>query len=128
DSGWQIRTVADGSPALQRFLDRIGFFLDLVGVTALLVGGIGIGNAVAGFVASKTHTIATLKCLGAPSRLVFTAYLTQIIALALAGIAAALLIGAGLPLLLRPLLAGLMPVPLRVGVYPLPLASAAACG
>jgi len=128
EAGWQIRTAADGSPALQRFLDRIAFFLDLVGVTALLVGGIGIGNAVAGFVASKTRTIATLKCLGAPSRLVFTVYLAQVLVLAIAGIAVALAIGAVMPLLLRPLLAGLMPVPLRLGVYPLPLASAAVCG
>ncbi|TMJ75395.1 MAG: ABC transporter permease, partial [Alphaproteobacteria bacterium] len=81
DGGWQIRSSADASPGLQRFIERVGFFLDLAGITALLVGGIGIGNAVAGYVASKTAAIATLKCLGASTRLIFATYLIQILAL-----------------------------------------------
>src|ERR1700688_1905967 len=93
EAGWQLRTGADASPALQRFIDRIGFFLNLAGITALLVGGVGIGNAVAGYVASKTAAIATLKCLGASTRLVFAAYFAQILALALIGIAFGLLFG-----------------------------------
>ena len=31
--------------------------------TVLAVGGIGVGNAVAGYVTSKTRAIATLKCV-----------------------------------------------------------------
>ena len=46
-----------GSPALQRFLDRVAFFLHLAAVTALLVGGIGVGNAVAGYIDGKTASI-----------------------------------------------------------------------
>src|SRR5581483_1325782 len=45
EAGWRLRSAAEASPALQRFLSRIGLFLSLVGVTTLLVGGIGIGNA-----------------------------------------------------------------------------------
>ena len=78
---------------MQRLIERVGFFLNLVGITALLVGGVGIGNAVAGYVASKTEAIATLKCLGASTRLVFAAYLLQILALALVGIAGGVLLG-----------------------------------
>ncbi|MGH7091951.1 MAG: ABC transporter permease, partial [Stellaceae bacterium] len=48
DAGWRIRTAADAAPSLRRFFDRVGMFLSLVGVTALLVGGIGVGNAVSG--------------------------------------------------------------------------------
>jgi putative ABC transport system permease protein len=118
EAGWQIRSFADASPSLQRLIDRVGFFLDLVGVTALLVGGIGIGNAVAGYIASKTAAIATLKCLGAPTRLIFAAYLLQIMALALAGIAAGLLVGALAPAAIAPALTGLLPVSLRLGLYP----------
>src|SRR6202035_47030 len=88
DAGWQLRTATEASPQLQRFIDRIGLFLDLVGITALLVGGIGIGSAVSYFVASKTATIATLKSLGAPNRLVFAAYGVQIGLLSAGGIAA----------------------------------------
>src|SRR4029077_8168115 len=107
EAGWQLRSGADASPVLRRFIDRIGVFLNLAGVTALLVGGVGIGNAVAGYVASKTAAIATLKCLGASSRLVFAAYLAQILALALAGISAGVVLGGVLPALLAPLIAGL---------------------
>jgi putative ABC transport system permease protein len=128
EAGWQLRGFADASPSLQRLIDRVGFFLDLVGVTALLVGGIGIGNAVAGYIASKTTAIATLKCLGAPTRLIFAAYLLQIMALALAGIAAGLLVGTLAPVAAAPALAGLLPVSLRLGLYPGPLAIAALSG
>src|SRR5262249_31100775 len=74
EAGWPFRRGGDASPALQRFLDRVGFFLGLAGLTALLVGGVGIGNGVAGYIASKTQAIAVLKCLGASTRLVFAAY------------------------------------------------------
>ena len=107
-----MRGSAEASPSLERLLDRLGFFLGLAGVTALLVGGIGIGNAVAGYIASKTEAIATLKCLGATAGLVFAAYLLQILALALIGIAIGLMLGAAAPLVAGPLLAGLLPASL----------------
>jgi len=128
EAGWRLRTGDDASPALQRFIDRIGFFLNLAGITALLVGGVGIGNAVAGYVASKTAAIATLKCLGASNGLVFAAYFLQILALALLGIAAGLLLGGVVPALVAPLLKGLLRVSLRLGLYPAPLAIAGLCG
>jgi putative ABC transport system permease protein len=128
DAGWQIRTANEASPQLQRFIDRIGLFLTLVGITALLVGGIGVGSAVANYVAGKTATIATLKSLGASTRLVFAAHAAQIGILSLAGIAAGLVLGAAVPLAAAPFLARLLPVPLRLSVYPRPLAVAAAAG
>jgi putative ABC transport system permease protein len=128
DAGWQLRTATQATPQLQRFIDRIGLFLDLVGITALLVGGIGIGSAVSYFVAGKTANIATLKSLGASSRLVFSAYAIQIGVLAGAGIGVGLMLGALVPALAAPLLDPLLPVPLRLGVYPAPLAIAAAAG
>jgi putative ABC transport system permease protein len=128
EAGWQLRTGADASPALQRFIDRIGFFLNLAGITALLVGGVGIGNAVAGYVAGKTAAIATLKCLGASTRLVFAAYFLQILALALLGIALGLLLGGVAPALVAPLIKGLLPVSLRLGIYPAPLGVAGLSG
>jgi len=72
EAGWQIRSFGEASPSLQRLIDRVGLFLSLVGLTALLVGGVGIGNAIGNYIAGKTTTIATLKCLGASNRMVFT--------------------------------------------------------
>ncbi|HXO89611.1 MAG TPA: ABC transporter permease, partial [Stellaceae bacterium] len=60
-AGWQVRTFGEASPALRRLIDRLAQYLNLVGLTALLVGGIGIGNAVGFYIAGKTTTIATLK-------------------------------------------------------------------
>ena len=128
DAGWQLRTTADAAPSLRRLFDRLGLFLNLAAVTALLVAGIGIGNAVAGYVAAKTPAIATLKCLGATTRLVFAAYLLQVLALALAGIAGGLALGAAAPTLVAPVLAPLLPVALQAGFYPAALLHAALCG
>jgi len=128
DAGWQVRTANEASPMLQRFIDRIALFLGLVGITTLLVGGIGIGSAVSYFVAGKTATIATLKSLGASTRLVFAAYVVQIGLLASAGIAVGLLLGALVPVGAAPFVARLLPVPLRLGPHLLPLAIAAADG
>jgi putative ABC transport system permease protein len=76
---------------------------------------------------ARPRRFATLKCLGASSRLIFSAYLIQILALALIGIAGGLLLGGLAPAAIAPLVSGLLPVELRLGVYPLPLGLAARC-
>ncbi len=128
DAGWEIRSFDQASPNLRRLIDRVAVFLSLVGLSALLVGGVGIGNAVRGHVAAKTETIATLKCLGGPSRLVFSTYLCEIVALAIAAISAALALGAVLPLATAPLLKHLLPISAKPGIYPQPLILAALYG
>jgi putative ABC transport system permease protein len=128
EAGWQIRTFGEASPALQRLIDRLALFLTLVGLTALLVGGVGIGNAVGGYIAGKTMTIATLKCLGAPTGLVFAVYFVEIMVLTTLGVAAALVLGALVPLASMPLLARVLPVSIRLGIYPGPLSLAALFG
>jgi putative ABC transport system permease protein len=128
EAGWQIRSFGEGSPSLERLIDRVALFLSLVGLTALLVGGVGIGNAVGGYIKGKTATIATLKCLGASTRLVFAAYLSEIMTLALLGIVVALLLGALAPMMAAPLLAGVLPISVRFGIHPAPLVLAALFG
>ena len=128
EAGWQIRSFGEASPSLERLIDRVAQFLNLVGLTALLVGGVGIGNAVSGYIAGKTETIATLKCLGAATRLVFAAYFVEIMVLAALGIVVALVFGAAAPLAAAPLLGSVLPVSVRFAVYPVPLALAASFG
>jgi putative ABC transport system permease protein len=127
DAGWRIREFGNASPMLQRLLDRVTIYMTLVGLTALLVGGVGVGNAVHGYLGGKTATIATLKCLGAPGRLIFATYLVQILVLALIGIAAGLVLGALTPIVVAPLLKS-FPIAARLGLYPLPLLVAAVFG
>jgi putative ABC transport system permease protein len=128
EAGWEIRTFAAASPGLRHLIDRVGLYLSLVGLTTLLVGGVGIGNAVAFHIAGKTATIATLKCLGAPNRLVFAAYFTEVMIVAGAGIALALLLGGIVPAAAAPLLAQVLPVSIPIGLHPWPLALAALDG
>ena len=67
------------------------------GLTALLLGGIGVGNAIGSYMAKKREIIATFKCLGASSRLVLGVYMIQALFLASLGIALGLVIGALAP-------------------------------
>ena len=128
EAGWQIRSFGEASPSLQRLIDRVGLFLSLVGLTALLVGGVGIGNAVGNYITGRTAAIAALKCLGASNRLVFATYLVQVLVLAVLGIACALVLGALAPVAAAPLLAGVLPINIRFAIHPAPLALAALFG
>jgi putative ABC transport system permease protein len=127
-AGWQIRSFGEASPSLERLIDRVALFLSLVGFSALLVGGVGIGSAVAGFLNRKKATIATLKCLGAPNQLVFAAYFVEIVMLALLGIAIALLLGILALLVTAPLLARVLPVSVPFAIHAVPLGLAALFG
>ncbi len=124
EAGWRVLDWRNGNPGLRSFVDRIGLFLVLVGLTALLVGGVGVANAVKSYLDGKTVTIAILKCLGAPGRVIFQTYLVQILVLALGGIAIGLVLGALAPVALAAALVEVLPVPVAVGFYPWPLALA----
>lgn len=128
NAGWRIRDVRNGAPGLRRFVDRMRLFLTLVGLTALLVGGLGVANAVKGYLDGKTGTIATLKCLGAPAGLVFRLYLLLVMLLACVGIVIGLLVGGLTPMLLSGLLRAYLPFDAAIGIYWQPLALAATFG
>ncbi len=127
EAGWRIREPGQAAPNLARLLDRVTLFLTLVGLTALLVGGVGIANAVRAFLATKTATIAAMKSLGAPRRLVFATYLIQILILAALGIVIGLAVGASIPFFALPFVPEAL-VPTHAGLYPAPLALAALFG
>lgn len=127
-AGWRMRSHAQADAGVQRFVDRLTLFLTLVGLTALLVGGVGVGNAVKSHLDAKTATIATYKCLGAPGRLVFLSGLLQVLALAVLGALIGIALGAAVPVAAGPLLADRLPVAARVALYPGPLLLAGAFG
>ncbi len=127
-AGWRVRDASGAQPGLSRFMDRLTAILGLVGLAALLLGGIGVSQAVSGYLAERTAAIAAMKCLGAPRRLITTTYLTAVMLLAAGGILVGLAVGAAAPAVLSPLLSGLIPVRLAPGPYPGPLALAGAFG
>ena len=127
-SGWRIRGLNQAAQGLDAFLDNVTLFLTLIGLTALLTGGIGVANAVRAHLASRMNTIATLKCLGAPADTVFAIYLIQLGILAAVGIVLGLILGAGVPLIAAQGLAGVLPVQIKFGLYPKSLGQAAIFG
>ncbi|MBA90818.1 MAG: glycosyl transferase family 1 [Phyllobacteriaceae bacterium] len=127
-AGWSIRDSANAAPALASNIERFSQFLTLVGLTALVVGGVGVGNAVRSYLDSKRAVIATFKCLGASGAFVFAVYLVQILLIAAAGIALGLVIAAAMPLAAGHALGAIIPVPVTGGFYPGALAMAALFG
>ncbi|MBV8411109.1 MAG: ABC transporter permease [Alphaproteobacteria bacterium] len=128
DAGWRLRGLAEAGGGIRFWLDRLTQFIGLIGLASLLVGGVGVGNAIASFLAGRLRTIAIMKCLGAPERLVFSTYFLQLVVLALVGVAIGLLVGAALPFVAQVLIADVLPVRARVDLYIEPLAIAAAFG
>ena len=87
EAGWSIRTRSNAAPSLSANIERFSQFLTLVGLTALVVGGVGVANAVRAYLDGKRGVIATFKSLGASGGFVFTVYLVQILIIAGIGIA-----------------------------------------
>ncbi len=86
-TGEPVRVAAytEGQPQLRRSLDRLTVYLGLVGVTALLLGGIGVAGSVRALLVERWRTLALLKCLGADSRTIVRTTLGELAALGLAG-------------------------------------------
>lgn len=128
DAGWRARDHLNGAPGIESFLTRLRIFLTLVGLTALLVGGVGVGNAVKAHLDTKRRQIAILKAVGATGQDIARIYLVQILALATAGIMLGLLIGGAVPFVASGLLASALPAPPSATIYPLTLGAAALFG
>ncbi len=127
-AGWSIRTSDRAAPSLTENITRFTQFLTLVGLTALIVGGVGVANAVRAFLDAKRTTIATFKCLGAPAAVVVWIYLFQIAIIASGGILIGLVLGALSPMLAAQFLAQFLPVSTDPTLYPGALLLAALFG
>ncbi|MBD19552.1 MAG: glycosyl transferase family 1 [Rhodospirillaceae bacterium] len=128
NAGWRMRDRNTAAPSTEQFINYTAQFLTLVGLTALLIGGVGAGNAIRGYLDGKMRIIATLKCIGAEKRLIFITWLLEIAIMTLGAITIGLVLGCAAPALISKGLSGLLTVPLKLGVYPGPLLIAAAYG
>ncbi|WP_391483082.1 ABC transporter permease [Nereida sp. NH-UV-3] len=128
NSGLRWTDARNGAPGVQQFVDRLGAFLVLVGLSGLAVGGVGVSAAVRSYLERKTSVIATLKTLGASRSTIFATYAIQISLLTILGIAIGLVLGAALPLALAPIIEARLPVPAEFAIHPKPLIEAAIYG
>lgn len=128
DAGWRIRDRTEASPRLTRGINQFAQFLTLVGLTALVVGGVGVANAVRSFVENKRRVIATFKSLGAAGPFVFRVQFFQVMMIAALGIIIGLVVGGLLPFIVQLVFGGVLPVPLETRLYPGALGLAALYG
>ena len=89
----RIRTVAQNQANLSLAIDQLRNFVSLVGLIALLLGGVGVASGVHAFVMRKIDTVAVLRCLGATSWQVLFIYVLQAAAMGLVGAIAGTVLG-----------------------------------
>ena len=118
EAGWDIRNRSNATPRLARDVERFTQFLTIVGLTALLIGGVGVGNAVKSHLDRRREVIATMKALGASGARVFAVYLTQVLLLAAVGGVIGMALGAMLPFLIGWTLGAVIPLPIAPAVQP----------
>jgi putative ABC transport system permease protein len=119
DAVWRVervraRTLEDQQQQMEQALGRLSDFLGLIGVFALLLGGIGVASAMGAYMASKADGIAVLRCLGATARQVFGIYLVQAAVMGLAGAMVGVVLGSAVQWSLPRMLEGLLPVDVQI--------------
>jgi putative ABC transport system permease protein len=128
DAGWEVRTRDKASPQLERNVERFSQFLTLVALTTLLVGGVGVANAVSAHLARERDAIATMKALGATSTSIFAVYCSEILLVALAAATVGAGLGAALPFAISAWLSGVIPLPVTPSLHPAVVALAICYG
>lgn len=128
DGGFEIRNRLNASPQLTKNIERFTQFLTFVGLTALIVGGTGVANAVSAYLDRRRASMAVLKALGASGARVFTIAFIEVMGLAVLGVVIGLVFGAALPFAVVFLAGPFLPFPLEPHVYPNRLLLGAAYG
>ncbi|MEO7221834.1 MAG: FtsX-like permease family protein, partial [Devosia sp.] len=128
DPLWKVRSPYEAAGALARFYDLFINFLLIVGLSSLLVGGVGISNAVSAYIGERQRSIATLRSLGATGPRILVHFFTQIGILSLIGIGLGLALGAALTAIALPLLGRILSVNLPPSIEWASLGTALAFG
>ena len=118
DQQVRLRTVTQTEMATEDAIENLSDFIGIVGLVALLLGGIGVASGVRAFVARKIDTVAVLRCLGASSGQVLTIYVVQAAAMGLIGAAVGAALGVAVQFLLPYALTDFLPIDVKVTLVP----------
>ena len=124
----RVRTVADTERDFTEAVARLADFLSIIGLIALLLGGIGVASGINAFVSAKIDTVAVLRCLGATSRQVLALYVVQAGMMGLVGATAGTLLGVAIQFLLPGVVSDFLPLDVTVALEPRPLLLGLATG
>lgn len=125
---WRLTTHENASPQIQRFVNNLLQFMTLVGLSALLIGGIGIANGLRAYFDSRLTSIAIYKMVGVPAPMLRAIYVWQITLLIGLGTLIGLGIGLVIPLAALPAIAPLLPFDVELNLAPETLATPALFG
>jgi len=113
-----VRTVTQTEESAARATESLANFIGIVGMVALLLGGIGVASGVRAFVARKIDTVAVFRCLGASGNQVLAMYVVQAAAMGLLGALLGAVAGVAIQFLLPLAFVGLLPVDVHVTAEP----------
>jgi putative ABC transport system permease protein len=128
DSGMRYVGPKDAVDGLRMLLDMMNTFMSVVGIAALVAGGVGVSQATTSFLESRVESIAALKALGADAGTIRAAYAVQLAALAALGSAVGVALGSLSPWILDLTIGDKIPLPAVLAFYPLPLLKAFVLG
>lgn len=112
DAGWRVRTPENSQGTVRRVATRVRDFLALASLAAILLAGIGCGNALSAFLRARMRAIAVIKMVGGSAALIRRVYLMLAALFAAGGALIGALAGKALMFALAPLLSAYLPTPL----------------
>ena len=113
-----FRSAGFNESRLAGAIDQLHDYLSVVGLVALLLGGVGVASGVHAFVLRKIDPVAVLRCLGATSWQVLGIYTVQAGMMGLVGAAAGVALGVGIQFMFPRVLADFLPVDVQVRLEP----------
>ncbi len=128
DENWKVRSPRDAAGNLARHYDMFARFLLIIGLSSLLVGGVGVSNGVTAYIGERQRSIATLRSMGATGARVMVHFLAQVAVLIGIGVLLGVMLGAVSSLVALPILGQALGVNLPPILEPVPLLTAAGFG
>jgi putative ABC transport system permease protein len=113
-----MRSAGSNESRLASAIDQLHDYLAIVGLVALLLGGIGVASGVNAFAMSKIDAVAILRCVGATSWQVLIIYTSQAAVMGFLGAAAGVVLGVGIQFLMPLALKDFLPVDVDVHLAP----------
>jgi Predicted ABC-type transport system involved in lysophospholipase L1 biosynthesis, permease component len=124
----RARTVTQSEQNTAEAIQQLSQFIGIVGLVALLLGGVGVASGVRAFVSRKIDTVAILRCLGASSGQVLAMYVAQAAAMGLIGAIAGAALGVAVQFGLPSVFGDFLPVDVSVTLEPIAILTGIAIG
>jgi putative ABC transport system permease protein len=124
----RARTVTQTEQNTAEAIQQLSQFIGIVGLVALLLGGVGVASGVRAFVSRKIDTVAIFRCLGASSGQVLAMYVAQAAAMGLLGAIAGAALGVAVQFALPSVFGDFLPVDVNVTLEPAAILTGIAIG